>query len=240
MTWRSETPGISSPWHSQTTMKSGTCVWGGGGGSGRVGEWESGRVGEWESGRVGEWESGRVGEWEGGGGEGGGGGGRGSGRGFCHRAAGVEHHNSTTGKDAYFAAARKGDLDELRSILNSNKCTDVSVPCVFVAPRDRGWGRWEGGRWRVYILLHVQSLLLTLHIPSHCDTSTTHHPHTYTGGCSLVLFYCVQLQRQETTLRWSGCYRQHPLVPMLAVSDTKMLSTLPLLAATARWSSFSS
>ena len=35
-----------------------------------------------------------------------------------------------------FAAARKGDLDELRSILDSSKCTDVSFPCVFVTPTD--------------------------------------------------------------------------------------------------------
>ena len=35
-----------------------------------------------------------------------------------------------------FAAARKGDLDELRSILDSSKCTDVTVPCVFVTPID--------------------------------------------------------------------------------------------------------
>ena len=35
-----------------------------------------------------------------------------------------------------FAAARKGDLDELRSILDSSKCTDVTVPGVFVTPTD--------------------------------------------------------------------------------------------------------
>ena len=35
-----------------------------------------------------------------------------------------------------FAAARKGNMEELRSILDSNKCSEVSVPYVFVTLTD--------------------------------------------------------------------------------------------------------
>ena len=150
-----------------------------------------------------------------------------------------------------FAAARKGDLDELRSILDSNKCTDVTVPGVFVTPTDREggggweevvgeWGRWEEVGDGEYTFWYMSNHFPSPHIPTHCDTSTTLTPTPHTGGCSLVLCCYVQQQRQETILRWSDCYQQRLSVPMLVVSDTKMLSTLPLHVATARWSSFSS
>ena len=62
-----------------------------------------------------------------------------SGRGVCHGAAGVEHAALLLEKMLtlkMFATATKEDLDELQSILDSSKCTDVTVPCVFVTPID--------------------------------------------------------------------------------------------------------
>ena len=48
------------------------------------------------------------------------------------------------------SAARKGDLDELRRILDSSKCTVMSVLCVFVTPTDRGVrGGGTVGGWGV-------------------------------------------------------------------------------------------
>jgi len=96
-----------------------------------------------------------------------------------------------------FAAARKGNLEELRSILDSNMCSEVSVPYVFVTQADSAMSR---SRYSVSMVTE-QGL----------DVNVEYQPPTYSED-----YFFNQLSMR----RRSSAPLSHPLSPLSPSSSS--------------------